>query len=125
MQSEKISEPVAERTHGNTSNEMSQALDAWRGVSGPCGRRRDDVGIHAPYGAVPVRRGPGSVDRGQEATSGALEREPSVLPGRALTESDPSCTLPRLAVTLGRQQRGQLIVMPWLSRRLFTAQARE
>src|SRR5438309_215136 len=30
---------------------------------------------------------PGSVDRGQEATGGAVEGEASILPGRALTES--------------------------------------
>src|SRR5205814_3608421 len=32
----------------------------------------------------------GSVDRRQEATCGAIEGEPSVLPGRALTESRQS-----------------------------------
>src|SRR6185503_5797543 len=36
---------------------------------------------------VPAGRGPGSVDRGEEATGGTIEDEPSVLPGRALTES--------------------------------------
>ena len=33
---------------------------------------------------------PGSVDRGQEAAGGAVERESSVLPGRALTQSRES-----------------------------------
>src|SRR5439155_13063391 len=32
-------------------------------------------------------RKPGSVDRGEEATGGAIEGEPSVLPGCALTQS--------------------------------------
>src|SRR3954447_16711940 len=32
----------------------------------------------------------GSVDRREEATGGAIEREPSVLPGRALTQSSES-----------------------------------
>ena len=32
----------------------------------------------------------GSVDRREEATCGAIEREPSVLPGRALTEARQS-----------------------------------
>src|SRR5262249_25046180 len=32
----------------------------------------------------------GSVDRREEATCGAIEREPSVLPGRALTETRQS-----------------------------------
>jgi hypothetical protein len=41
----------------------------------------------APCGDVPARRGPRLVDRGQEATGCAIEREPCVLPGRALTES--------------------------------------
>jgi hypothetical protein len=45
VESNEIGEPIAERTHGDTSTEMSQALDAWRAVSGPCGRPRDDVGI--------------------------------------------------------------------------------
>src|SRR5687767_5042393 len=40
-----------------------------------------------PSGDVPAWRGPGSVDRGQEATGGAIEHVPSVLPGCALTES--------------------------------------
>ena len=40
VESNEIGEQVAERTHGDTSNEMSQALDAWRGVSGLCGRPR-------------------------------------------------------------------------------------
>jgi hypothetical protein len=35
----------------------------------------------------PRGKGPGSVDRGQEATGGAIEGEASILPGRALTES--------------------------------------
>ena len=35
----------------------------------------------------PRGEGPGSVDRGEEAAGGAIEGEPSVLPGRALTES--------------------------------------
>src|SRR5438874_13719361 len=35
----------------------------------------------------PRGEGPGSVDRGQEATGGAVEGEASILPGRALTES--------------------------------------
>ena len=48
------------------------------------------VGVRRPGGDVPARRGPGSVDRGEEATGGAIEREPSVLPGRALTESRQS-----------------------------------
>ena len=34
VESNEIGEQVTERTHGDTSNEMSQALDAWRG----CGR---------------------------------------------------------------------------------------
>ena len=40
VESNEIGEQRAERTHGDTSIEMSQALDAWRGVSEPCGRRR-------------------------------------------------------------------------------------
>ena len=38
-------------------------------------------------GDVPAGREPGSVDRGEEATGGAIEGESSVLPGRALTHS--------------------------------------
>ena len=30
VESNEIGEQLAERTHGDTSNEMSQALDAWR-----------------------------------------------------------------------------------------------
>ena len=36
---------------------------------------------------MPERRGPGLVNRGHEATGGAIKREPSVLPGRALTQT--------------------------------------
>src|SRR4029077_11968548 len=36
---------------------------------------------------VPAQQRPGSVDRGEEAAGGAIEREASVLPGRALTVS--------------------------------------
>ena len=54
----------------------------------PWSRTRAGLGVErAPCGAVPARRRPGSVDRGEEATGGAVEGEPSVLPGRALTES--------------------------------------
>ena len=35
----------------------------------------------------PRGEGPGSVDRGQEATGGAVESEASILPGRALTQT--------------------------------------
>ena len=38
-------------------------------------------------GAAPERRMTGLVDRGQEATGSAIEREPAVLPGCALTQS--------------------------------------
>src|SRR5207253_11101344 len=40
-----------------------------------------------PRGDGPARRGTRSVDRGQEAAGGAIEGEPSVLPGRELTQS--------------------------------------
>ena len=35
----------------------------------------------------PRGEGPGSVDRGQEATGGPVESEASILPGRALTQT--------------------------------------
>jgi hypothetical protein len=36
VQSEQIGEPVTERTHGHTSTEMRQALDAWLDVGRSC-----------------------------------------------------------------------------------------
>src|SRR2546425_4400653 len=43
-----------------------------------------------PCGDVPARRRPGLLHRGQEATGGTIEVEPTVLPRRALTESRQS-----------------------------------
>src|SRR5438034_7460124 len=40
-----------------------------------------------PCEDVPARQGPGLVNRGQQATGGAVEREASVLPRRALTQT--------------------------------------
>src|SRR6266581_4185400 len=54
------------------------------------GSPRDYGGCEKPDGDVPAGRGPGSVDRGDEATGGAIEYVPTVLPGRALTESRQS-----------------------------------
>jgi len=44
------------------------------------------VGVSA-CGMCPLAEGQGSVDRGEEATGGAIEDVTPVLPGRALTES--------------------------------------
>ena len=41
-------------------------------------------------GMYPRGEGPGSLDRGQEATGGTVKSEASILPGRALTESRQS-----------------------------------
>ena len=45
VQSHEIGESVAERTHGDTSTEMSQALDAWRGRGGRSTAHMGDVGV--------------------------------------------------------------------------------
>ena len=45
VESHEIGEQVAERTHGDTSNEMSQALDAWRDRVRSCDRSRRYGGI--------------------------------------------------------------------------------
>ena len=59
---------------------------------------------------------PGSVDRGEEATGGAVEGEAAVLPGRALTESRQSLHVApdrtRIRLVLFRQRvrlRGVLL----------------
>src|SRR2546427_5613925 len=71
----------------------------------------------------PHGEGPGLVDRGQEATGGAIEGESSVLPGRALTQSRESLHVPpdrsgiRL-VLLGQDVRlGGLLLRQIQSRR--------
>ena len=43
--SKEIGEPVTERTHGYTSTEMRQALDAWPDVGRSCDRPRGYVGV--------------------------------------------------------------------------------
>src|SRR5689334_7906724 len=51
------------------------------------GSPRDGGVMTGAGGDVPARRGPGLVNRGQEAAGGAIENVASVLPGRVLTES--------------------------------------
>ncbi len=43
--------------------------------------------LEGAAGLCPSGEGPGLVNRGQEATGGAIKRESSVLPGRALTQT--------------------------------------
>src|SRR3954468_19001816 len=80
---------AGERAHGCTSSRKPGA-GARRGVGWSrtvpvsCGSGR------ARCGDVPAPQRPGSVDRGEEATGGAVEDEASVLPGCALTESRQS-----------------------------------
>ena len=64
----------------------------------------------------PRGEGPGSVDRGQEATGGAVESEASILPGRALTETRqplhvaPDGTGVRLVLLRQRVRLGGLLL---------------
>src|ERR1700736_3947116 len=61
------------------------------GCAGAWAARADDrVSEEGRAGMSPHGRVPGSVDRGEEATGSAIEAEPSVLPGCALTESGQS-----------------------------------
>jgi hypothetical protein len=59
-------------------------------------------------GLCPDGDGPGLVDRGQEATGGAIEGEPTILPGRALTQTrEPLHVAPdRTRVRLVRFRQG-------------------
>src|SRR2546425_5155939 len=54
------------------------------------GSPRDYGGCEWASGDMPAWRRPGLVDRGQEATGGAIEGVSSILPGRPLTESRQS-----------------------------------
>src|ERR1700737_4621448 len=64
------------------------------GCAGAWAARADDrVSEEGRAGMSPHGRGPGSVDRGEKATGSAIEAEPSVLPGCALTESGQSLHL--------------------------------
>ena len=79
----------ADRMHGYTSSETSQALGAWTTVGG-AGAVPELGGNDQRPARMLARPGPGSVDRGQEAAGGAIESEPSILPGGALTQSRES-----------------------------------
>src|SRR5438093_652596 len=76
---------MTDLAHGSTSTTVGahvvRRVGGWA-WAGP----RVDV-RKRPRGDGPARRGTRSVDRGQEAAGGAIEGEPSVLPGRALTQS--------------------------------------
>jgi hypothetical protein len=45
VESYEIGEQFTEQTHGDTSTEMGQALDAWQDVGGLCDRPRDYVRV--------------------------------------------------------------------------------
>src|ERR1700719_3281180 len=68
----------------------TQAHDCVRRLCGWAWAGPRVMGGREPRGDAPARRGTRSVNRGQEATGGAIEGEASVLPGRALTQSRES-----------------------------------
>src|SRR5687768_14427652 len=74
-------------------------------------RSQDAVGTAVP--TAPVTR---SLDRGEQSTGSAIEREPGVLPGRALTETCQSLHVapdgPRIRLMLFRQSVGVGRLLP-------------
>ena len=75
-----------------------------------------EAGIESAMRAGPAQQAPGSVNRGEEATGGAIEREASVLPGCALTETcqplhvTPDRTGIRLVLLRQRVRLGGLLL---------------